>query len=258
MKLLQILKEMISERNAQTPENVYELYNFGDREQPPYSRFDTARESEELEEGPNDPNIFKAVFMAGGPGSGKSFIAEKLGLQAKGLKTVNSDEALEFLMRKRKLSLAMPPEEQGERDVARQRAKEITRTRMDRYVDGRLGLVIDGTAKDVNKIFKIKAYLETIGYDTMMVFVDTSLETALKRNRERPRQVPEDVLVASHEDTQANKRNLNDLFGRDFTEVVNEPPLDLEAAQKRVYTFLRTPIGVHAKRWVDNQRKKEK
>jgi len=27
-----------------------------------------------LEEGVNDPAIFKAVFMAGGPGSGKSFV----------------------------------------------------------------------------------------------------------------------------------------------------------------------------------------
>ena len=41
-----------------------------------------------LEEGPNDPHIFKAVFLAGGPGSGKSFVANKM-LKGTGLRTVN-------------------------------------------------------------------------------------------------------------------------------------------------------------------------
>ena len=31
----------------------------------------------ELREGLNDPDIFKAFFLAGGPGSGKSFVAGK-------------------------------------------------------------------------------------------------------------------------------------------------------------------------------------
>ena len=43
-----------------------------------------------LEEGVNDPAIFKAVFMAGGPGSGKSFIAGKTGLISQGLVLINS------------------------------------------------------------------------------------------------------------------------------------------------------------------------
>jgi hypothetical protein len=33
--------------------------------------------SQYLSEGINDPAIFKAVFLAGGPGSGKSFIVGK-------------------------------------------------------------------------------------------------------------------------------------------------------------------------------------
>ena len=42
-----------------------------------------------LKEGINDVGIFKAVFMAGGPGSGKSAVARKLGITALGLKNVN-------------------------------------------------------------------------------------------------------------------------------------------------------------------------
>ena len=31
----------------------------------------------ELQEGVYDPNIFKAFFLAGGPGSGKSYVARR-------------------------------------------------------------------------------------------------------------------------------------------------------------------------------------
>ena len=36
------------------------------------------RFSQYFEEGVNDPAIFKAVFLAGGPGSGKTYAAEGL------------------------------------------------------------------------------------------------------------------------------------------------------------------------------------
>ena len=54
-------------------------------------------------EGVDDPGILKCVFMAGGPGSGKSFTMEIFGIDKKlkssfsatGLKNVNSDSAFE-------------------------------------------------------------------------------------------------------------------------------------------------------------------
>jgi hypothetical protein len=55
-------------------------------------------------EGVDDPGILKCIFMAGGPGSGKSFTAmEIFGIDKRlktsfshtGLKTVNSDSAFE-------------------------------------------------------------------------------------------------------------------------------------------------------------------
>ncbi len=53
----------------------------------------------DLQEGPNDPGIFKVIFFAGGPGSGKSYVANELGLISRGLKVLNSDDAFEYLMR---------------------------------------------------------------------------------------------------------------------------------------------------------------
>ena len=88
----------------------------------------------DLQEGPNDPGIFKAIFLAGGPGSGKSYVAGQLGLVSRGLKVLNSDDAFEYLMRKRNLSFEMPPEEQPWRDVARSRAKEITKKKQELFL----------------------------------------------------------------------------------------------------------------------------
>ena len=49
---------------------------------------------QQLLEGIYDPNIFKAVFLAGGPGSGKSYVVSKV-VSGMGLKVINSDEPFE-------------------------------------------------------------------------------------------------------------------------------------------------------------------
>ena len=127
----------------------------------------------ELQEGVYDPNIFKAIFLAGGPGSGKSYVTRRT-TGGTGLKIVNSDDAFETMMKKAGLSLKMPPEEEERKDVVRGRAKTVTVKRHDNYVEGRLGLIIDSTARDSAKIIQHKAMLEELGYDTYMIFVNTS------------------------------------------------------------------------------------
>jgi cytidylate kinase len=204
----------------------------------------------DLQEGPNDPGIFKVIFFAGGPGSGKSYVANELGLISRGLKVLNSDDAFEYLMRKRDLSFEMPPEEQPQRDVARQRAKEITNKKQDIYLGGRLGLIIDGTAKDVNKMAKLKVELEAIGYQAMMVFVNTSLKTALQRNLLRDRKVPTDIVVQSHKQVQQNKNSLADVFAPNFVEVSNDENPDFNTPLKQIDKFLKSPITPQARDWV--------
>jgi predicted kinase len=208
----------------------------------------------DLHEGPNDPGIFKAVFLAGGPGSGKSFVATQLGLKAHGLRVVNSDDALEYLMQKHDLDLTMPPEQQPQRDVVRARAKQITKTKQNLYLDGRLGLIIDGTAKDVRKMADLKRKLEEIGYQTMMVFVNTSLRTALERNNMRPRRVPIDIVTASHKQVQDNKLHLADLFSPNYIEVNNEGVTDFASANKAVNKFISMPLTPKARNWVADAR----
>ena len=106
----------------------------------------------QLQEGVYDPNIFKAFFLAGGPGSGKSFVVRKTtgGL---GLKVVNSDNAFEKLLKDADFDLDfrdMSPEKSLERDVIRKRAKEVTSKMQKNFVAGRLGMIIDGTGAAVS------------------------------------------------------------------------------------------------------------
>ena len=96
---------------------------------------------QQLREGIYDPNIFKAVFLAGGPGSGKSFVVGKT-LSGLGLRIINSDEPFERYLVKAGLSLKMPDEEQIPRDIERKRAKKVTAARKGHAIDGRLGLVL--------------------------------------------------------------------------------------------------------------------
>ncbi len=137
-----------------------------------------------LNEGLNDPGKLKAIFLAGGPGSGKDYVMNST-LAGEGLKEVNSDVAFEFLMKKHGLDLEMPDEERVERDIVRGRAKNITKEQERLALAGRLGLIINGTADDLEKIKTIKKSLEADGYETMMVFVNTSNEVSRERNVER-------------------------------------------------------------------------
>lgn len=218
----------------------------------------------QLEEGPNDPHIFKAVFLAGGPGSGKSFVANKM-LKGTGLKSVNSDEIYEYLAQKQDLDLGNPdvvasPQGQETRD----RAKLLTKKREDNYIDGRLGLIIDGTGKDVAKVSKASKALKELGYDTMMLFVNTSEDVAQQRNTQRARSVPADMVSKMWQTVQQNIMKFQQLFGAaNFHVVDNSGGLEdpdraenFREVEKRLHSFLETPPKMPAaKRWLQGNKK---
>ena len=196
---------------------------------------------ESLHEGINDPGIFKAVFMAGGPGSGKSLASRKLGFASMGLREVNSDMAFEKGLKQAGLSLKMPEDEEEKRDAIRVHAKSLTAKRQDMYVKGRLGLVIDSTARDVKKILRQKRLLEQLGYETAMVFVNTSLETALDRNRTRQRSIPDNIVKDNHKVVRANMGKLQNAFGRaNFFIIDNDGDVkDLDKNTTKVFPRLK-------------------
>lgn len=220
-----------------------------------------------LAEGPNDPHIFKAIFLAGGPGSGKGFVVDSMmGADATGLKIVNSDdvyEKLASLAKPKPLDLSDPEvvaSPQGQE--AREKAKRLTKAKQGNYIDGRLGLIIDGTAKDVAKTADQKRKLEQLGYDTMMVFVNTNLDMAQKRNKMRPRQLPEEMIEKMWHAVQDNMMKFQQLFGNaNFYIVDNSGGLEdpdrkenFVAVEKNIRKFVNEPPRrPQAKSWLADQ-----
>ena len=207
---------------------------------------------QELQEGLYDPNIFKAFFLAGGPGSGKSYVVRRT-TGGTGLKIVNSDIAFESLLKKAGLSLKMPPEEFERKEKVRAHAKKITAKQKINYLEGRLGLIIDGTGKDADRIINQKASLEELGYDTYMISVNTSLDVALKRNEERPRSLQKQIVLNGWKDVQSNLGAFSNIFRQGFI-VVDNNDADEDAFQivwKRVQGLLRKKVtNTRAKNWM--------
>ena len=181
-----------------------------------------------LIEGVHDKSIFKAVFLAGGPGSGKDYVLDNT-LSGHGLTEINSDKALEFLMDKEGLDKTMPSSEQEKRDLVRGRAKSMTELRQRLALLGRNGLIINGTGDDHEKIGRIKDRLEEIGYDTSMVMVNTDDEISKQRNIERGtrggRTVPEEVRKQKWDAVQASRPELAKMFGDKYMEFDNSEDL---------------------------------
>ena len=215
---------------------------------------------QDLQEGVYDPNILKAFFLAGGPGSGKSYVVKRTtgGL---GMKIVNSDNAFEKLLKDAGLSLKMPPEEEESREKVRVRAKEITAKRQMNYIQGRLGLIIDGTGREYDRISKQARELEGLGYDTHMIFVNTSIDVALERNAKRARSVPTPIVVNSWKDTQANIGKFQNFFKNNFIILDNNDADEDMMMQifKRVRKLANKKVQNHrGKAWIANELRMKK
>ena len=237
--------------------------------------------SELLHEGYRDPGIFKAVFLAGGPGSGKTYIAkglfgipEKVNVSQSGLKMVNSDKELKFLLNKYGFGTnldALPDEvfqnltgDGPDSSGLRKFAKDLTAERRRLYQNGRLGMIIDGTGDDFQKIAGEKAELEKIGYQTYMIFVNTTLEVALERNENRDRVLPKSIVSASHKEVNRNIGAFQGLFGSSNFMIVDNNQYKTEKEAKKRFkmlvkkglsSFLKKPItNKKALSWIGKQK----
>jgi len=232
--------------------------------------------NDSVNEGVNDPGILKAVFLAGGPGSGKSFVAsglygipKKVNVSAYGLKLVNQDKELTRMLNKYgfgtdlddmddELFRQLTDPTYDDYSGLRTRAKELTASRKKLYMDGRLGLIIDGTGHKYDKIKDQKKELEEIGYDCYMVFVHTDLEVAQKRNMERPRKLNPEIVEKSWNEVQKNKIYFQGLFGNEnFMMVDNSNTLSPKQAEKKFNMLVKKGIGKFIKKPVKNYRGKQ-
>ena len=237
--------------------------------------------AELITEGVDDPGILKCIFLAGGPGSGKSYTAKEIfgvgksdmaSVSAGGLKVISSDMAFEQALKKNGINpkdladiqkndpnfWAYIAGETG--DSIRNKAKEITQKQQAFYEAGRLGMIIDGTGDEVLKIRNKMDKAEKLGYDCYMVFVNTSLEVAIKRNAERSRSLPESLVREIWSKCQENMGKFQGMFGNNFIIVDNTEyhPIN-QSVQKQVDAFLRKPIqNPIGKKWILGARQLKK
>lgn len=210
-----------------------------------------AHELQSLAEGARDPHIFKAIFMAGGPGSGKTTVSRRL-FAGTGIKSIDLD-TFEAMAR----AAGQTVDYHDTRDY--DRFWYLAQRQKANYILGRLGMMIDGTAKDLARILEQKQDLEALGYDTAMVFVNTDLESAqqrvLSRAEREGRLVPEERVTASWLAAQRNLGHLQAAFGRNFFIVDNSGSApDIAATEKNMRGFLNNPPrSPQAQRWIQQQ-----
>ncbi len=221
---------------------------------------DNFKQHFDLMEGVNDPSIFKAVFLAGGPGSGKSFVIGKTALQALGFRLINSDDAFEKGLKRAGLTTDADDIASAQGQAVRAKAKALTGKIMTRALEGRMGIVIDGTGKDYAKIKKQVDMLRTLGYAVHMIFVNTDLETALERNRMRPRSLADDLVTKMWKDVQKNIGKFQGLFRNRMIVIDNSKGSDIEASTLEAYKDIKTwaakaPENSIAVKWIKGQKK---
>jgi len=226
-----------------------------------------------MTEGIYDPGILKCIFLAGGPGSGKSHIANIIfavdkniigAISPHGLKMVNSDTAFENGLHKNGINprdLAKISDENPELfnkitigpDSIRTKAKNITNLRKYFYEEGRIGMIIDGTGSDYEHLMKQKEQAEKLGYDCYMVFVNTSLDVALQRNHNRSRTLPDDLIKTMWNHCQENLGHFQTLFGGSNISIIDNTSYKSipSQIQKNVDKFIREPVkNKIGKKWI--------
>jgi adenylate kinase family enzyme len=240
---------------------VVNLYNYG-----PYSFHasdvgynDYADSQDELAEGVNDPHTFKCIFLFGPMGAGKSTVARPL-LSHTGLRSVNLDNFNEMFIKKGQVPTGHLSPDQLEKSW------QLSQTQQQNFIDGRLGIIIDGSGRNPNTAISIIEKLQPLGYEFMMIFVNVSEATSVARQQSRAdkqqqqwgvgRQVDTTLAKNTYNQVQNNLKKYQAYFGPErFVYVDNENTPNLNQATKKVDAFLRAPVTQPAAiEWIQSQK----
>jgi predicted ABC-type ATPase len=220
-----------------------------------------------ISEGRHDPSIFKAVFMAGAPGAGKSYVSDWMSLGPQlGYKVINSDMEFTRYMKDAGLTdekgaVILDPEQEFERGVIRTVAKRHTQAKTNYAMVGRLGLVIDGTGANASKVQKQKATLEKLGYETAMVYVSIPLEDSIesdrKRGEEGGRSIGPELVTQKFKELDKSIPKLKKSFGKMFFVIDNTVREKTPALIRKVESVIKKwskqlPKNKAAKTWMKN------
>ena len=219
-------------------------------------------------EGRNDPSIFHAVFMAGAPGAGKSYVSDWMSLGPQlGYKVINSDHEFTRYMKEAGLTdekgaVVIDPKRAFERGVIRDVSKRHTAAKQRHAVIGRLGLVIDGTGANSRKVLGQKKTLEALGYECAMVYVTIPLEDSIESDRQRgaagERTIGPELVTQKYKESDKSlpplKKAFRGLFFVIDNSVREKTPTIIREVLTKITKWSKTmPKNKAAKKWMKNQ-----
>lgn len=171
---------------------------------------------ENLNEGIEDKGILKAIFFAGLPGAGKSTVAARITDGQVAPRVVNTDKGFEFLSKK----AGVVPDSVAWATVG-PAVEAMNNTMLIQYLNGMLPLYVDGTSSNPSSALRRVGLVESLGYDTMMLWVNVDVEDAIDRAKMRERTVDEDFIRKVHSTVAENKPYYQQRFGNNFLEADN-------------------------------------
>ena len=184
--------------------------------------------------------IFKAIFVTGGPGSGKDVIIREAIAESKAVE-LNSVQAFDYLMDKQKLS---------------EKSNDFRRE----SIRNRGPLIINGPADDHSRMITIKEELEELGYDTIMVFVNTTDRASQERNQRLTKMIAESIRREKWELAQAcqesYKQNFDNFIYFDNSSEIECIEEDITETYKEINTFIDSKnYGEISYSWLENHGK---
>lgn len=181
----------------------------------------------ELIEGRYDPYIFKLIFLAGGPGSGKTTVANQLQTENYGLKTLNIDVFYEALS---KINEFQPQTVSLElqQDPRWIRSQELMQSYRRILEQGRLGVILDTTGRNRDQMEAMQYHSQSLGYDTAMIYVKSDLSTQITRQLLRPRQIVASLVKQLSGQVQQQIEVYQEMFSETFLEFNNSQTIDID------------------------------
>tara|TARA_R110001599_G_scaffold58272_7_gene160604 strand:+ start:1986 stop:2786 length:801 start_codon:yes stop_codon:yes gene_type:complete len=172
----------------------------------------------------------KAIILAGAPGAGKGSILG--GLDLSGLKTFNLDDTIAALSKQDGFTLNQKDTDSENRSkfmkAMAQATKKLKSEDIPQAISNRESFILDGTSASKNQTVKLVDQLEQAGYDVLMLYVYTDLETSLKRNQERfeksggeDRSLMPGAVVSTWNSVTKNFDTYKEMFGNNFISVAN-------------------------------------
>ena len=189
-----------------------------------------------------DHGRFYAIFVTGGPGSGKDIVIREA-IAESHIVELNFIQAQDYLGDKQKLS---EKTNDYRREAIRQRGP----------------LIINGPADDKDKISHIKEELESLGYETMMIFVNTTDEVSKERNSLLSRMMMESVRQDKWSKSQRNTKYFTESFKNfivfDNTGDIHSKEYDIHEVYENTKVFLDSnTVNETAEDWLNRKFKIE-